>query len=485
MDIMKLKSLSWKSNSLKKRSLLFKQKKKIKIIMKTILITVILSLGFNSLIYCQVLQEWSAFYECQNEMLTDNVNAITVDNDGNIYLTATIHQKGSTSSDYGIIKYNKGGKLSWIKTYEGPGNYHDVPTDITYDRYGNVFVTGMSNGAGTATDICTIKFRPDGTIMWTARYNGNGDGHRDEAYSIAVDNNGNVYVSGQTVHIAGEKSGEDFITIKYDSLGNRVWTQVYDDALSSGNAKAMVIDGDGNVFVTGRNRGPDYGFATIKYSSDGVQQWVSKYEGVVENAINEPVAIGIDEKGNVYVSGFILNKNKKRSCCIIKYDKSGNEQWTVIYGESTDTNFDPVSMAIDRSGNVIVTGSSGSNMKAGDNYITIKYDQSGKLLWSVPFKGLGKGKGKAMAMTIDRDGNSYVTGTAITDIKSLNDAVTVKYDPSGKEIWTESFNSGDAPFMDEGKVIFADDNGNVFVSGTFLSIDFKNRGIFLVKYSQQ
>jgi hypothetical protein len=87
--------------------------------------------------------------------------------------------------------------------------------------------------------------------LWTNRYNWLGN-DADYAYAMAVDTNGNVFVTGVPV------------TIKYSGAGVPLWTN-YSDSGGS----AMAVDGSGNVFVTGYSFGTNgyADYATIKYSS--------------------------------------------------------------------------------------------------------------------------------------------------------------------------------------------------------------------------
>jgi len=60
--------------------------------------------------------------------------------------------------DYATLKYDANGNLLWERRYNGPGNGHDYPTSLFVDNQGNVYVTGDSWGSGTYYDYATIKY---------------------------------------------------------------------------------------------------------------------------------------------------------------------------------------------------------------------------------------------------------------------------------------------------------------------------------------
>ncbi len=86
---------------------------------------------------------------------------------------------------------------------------------IALDNSGNIYVTGMSYGSATDLDYATVKYDSSGVEQWVTRYNGPGNDD-DIAWAIALDNSGNVYVTGESV---GSGTYVDYATIKYLQVG--------------------------------------------------------------------------------------------------------------------------------------------------------------------------------------------------------------------------------------------------------------------------
>jgi len=175
---------------------------------------------------------------------------------------------GVSQLDYATIKYNSEGVQQWIARYDGllKGG-EDYARSIALDNSGNVYVTGESRGIlGAGTDYVTIKYNSSGDSLWVQRYNGPSD-HWDYATSIAVDAQGNVYVTGYTQN---GYQDYDYTTIKYNTFGVQLWVQSYNGPGYNNwdIARSIAVDGSGNVYVTGRSDGPGTGFdfTTIKYS---------------------------------------------------------------------------------------------------------------------------------------------------------------------------------------------------------------------------
>src|SRR6266498_2547064 len=261
----------------------------------------------------------------------------------------------------------------WVARYKGPGNARDTAWAVAVDASGNVYVTGASVGSGTGLDYATIKYNSSGIQQWVARYNGSGNSG-DEATAIAVDGSGNVYVTGYST---GPASGYDYATIKYNSSGIQQWVARYDGPGNGTDlAFSIAVDGSGNVYVTGFSTGPasGYDYATIKYNSSGIQQWVARYDGPgIFGDVGR--AIAVDASGNVYVTGESMGSGSGYDYATIKYNSSGTQQWVDRYngpGNGDDKIVSPGAIAIDASGNAYVTGES-TNLNGDYDYATIKY----------------------------------------------------------------------------------------------------------------
>ena len=90
--------------------------------------------------------------------------------------------------------------LHWSTSYNGPVA-NDQGNSVVVDADGNVFTTGYSDGPTGNKDCLTIKYNPSGNILWTARYDGVAKAE-DEAFSIKVDPQGNVYITGKSYSTA-------------------------------------------------------------------------------------------------------------------------------------------------------------------------------------------------------------------------------------------------------------------------------------------
>jgi uncharacterized delta-60 repeat protein len=369
---------------------------------------------------------------------------------------------------------------SWVKRYDGPGSSTDKPNAIAVDKKGNVFVTGSSPNAGFATeDYATIKYNSEGTQLWVSRYNGTGSS-TDKAYAIVIDSAGYAIVTGGSW---GLGTNFDYLTIKYTPLGDTVWTRRYNGPKNGYDiAYSVALDDSGNIFVTGESEGTigthgifsDY--ATVKYNSDGIFQWAARYNGPAGD-YDRVNSISVDDAGNVYVTGISDGGSSGSSdphfdCATIKYNSSGIAQWVRRYNGTANSNDEALMIKTDTLGNVFVTGYSTGDSSAID-YVTICYSASGDTIWTSRYNGEGNSADRANALICDNLGNVFVTGKSYGGSTTDYDIVTIKYNSAGDSVWIRSYN-GSLNNIDEGKAIALDKSGNVFVtgSGTNVTTDF-------------
>jgi len=219
-----------------------------------------------------------------------------VDSVGNVFVAA------ESEGDIVTVAYSNAGVPFWTNRYDGPANGRDWPQAIAVNSSGNVFVTGLAEvcqGSEECFDYVTIAYSNSGVPLWTNLYNGpdNGD---DAARAIAVDGRGNVFVTGESTSGGFGSPLSDYATVAYSNAGEVLWINRYDGPSNgSDRATAIAVDGTGNVFVTGvsfRSGTGDSDYATIKYSNDGIPIWTNRYNGGAS-------AVAVDSTGNVFVTG--------------------------------------------------------------------------------------------------------------------------------------------------------------------------------------
>lgn len=303
---------------------------------------------------------------------------------------------------------------------------------------------------------------PGPVQAWVALYNGPANSF-DDAKAIAVDGAGNVYVTGTT-----DATGNldfDYATIKYDASGTQQWVATYSGTGNgTDHAYAIAVDGSGNVYVTGTSlgSGSNYDYATIKYDASGTQQWVARYNGT-GNGIDTATALAVDSSGNIYVTGYSSGSGSGNDYATIKYNTDGTQLWAARYNGPGNGEDIANALAIDGSGNIYVTGTS-FGLHTDSDYATIKYNGAGTQQWAVRYNGVGNGYDSATALAVDSLGNVYVTGTSFGS-ETDSDYATIKYDAAGTQQWVARYN-GPGNGYDQASAIAVDSAGNVLVAGS-------------------
>ena len=365
----------------------------------------------------------------------DVANAVAVDVGGNVLVTGGSYDTG-TGYDYVTIKYSSVGVPLWTNRYNGPANGNDYAQVVALDGSGDVYVTGYSQGNGTAFDYATVKYSSGGVPLWTNRYNGPASGV-DRANALALDSNTNVCVTGQS---ADSGNGYDYVTIMYSSAGVPLWTNRYNGPGNGDDvANALAVDGSNNICVTGYSfdSGSFLDFATIKYSSAGVPLWTNGYNGPA-NDNDVATAVEVDSIGGVVVFGYSRGSGTSDDYATIKYSSAGVPLWTNRYNGPGNGPDVANAVAVDGSNNVYVTGYSPGGGTFLD-YATIKYSSAGVPLWTNRYNGLVNANDLGIALAADNSGNVFVTGHS-DGSGSASDYATLAYSTAGLLLWTSRYN---------------------------------------------
>ncbi len=357
---------------------------------------------------------WTNFYNGPANS-HDWANGIARDPGGNVVVTGG--SDPGTGPVVTTIKYSNTGAILWTNR-QGPSGEGRV---AALDAAGNVIVMGPAWSGG----CLIIKYSSAGTLLWSKTYSGFtfGDGSPG---ALAVDTHSDVLVAGSTAPIGG-----DYLTLKYSSTGSLLWTRRYNGPGNGTDmASGVAVDADGNVFVTGLSAsvtgfptGLNWEYATIKYSSAGVALWTNRYHGPLNDCNDRAQTIAVDAGGNVIVTGWSAGRLYGLvDYATLKYSNSGVPLWTNrCIGDA-----DRASLAVDSNGNVYVTGAAPVTLGAADDYLTFAYSSTGVPLWTNRYSGPGNDSDGPGAIVVDASANVYVTGFS-TGSGGGVDWATVKY----------------------------------------------------------
>jgi len=426
----------------------------------------------------QVVEEWDnrvgdlAYDE-------DYAKDIAVDEDGNIYVVGQIDTQPGTYDYYDILteKISPDGETLWLNIFGTPGNSTDWPRAVAVDSLGNVFVGAQVYSSDTGLDYATIKYDTNGQELWVVYYNGAAGYNTDCLTDLCLDSQGNIYVTG---YVDTDSTQEDYVTIKYNTDGEELWNAQYNypSEWSRDYAQLITVDGDGFVYVSGYSDTDDEDYLTIKYNPDGELLWTATLDGP-SSSDDKPADLAVDACGNVYITGY-WRSSTYTDYATVKYDVDGNQCWVASYNGAAGGYDYARAVAVDFRGNVYVTGYSDFGGGHLDDYVTIKYDSTGQTQWTKGYDSPSHYHDRASGIALDSEGYVYVTGRSTL---VSTDFCTIKYHPeTGDERWLVRYNHMGTSY-DEAVDLVLDGESNVIVigqsSGTYSHYD-----ITTVKYRQ-
>ncbi len=373
--------------------------------------------------------------------------------------------------------------LAWGGTIQIGDVEIDEAWGVTTDDAGNVYVVGdtsndLETGSGPLPgefDFFVAKYSPDGVASLFLQ---DGTGVDDDAFAVAVDKKGNIYVAGNTAgNFAGIGTAPDGITdfsdgfvIKYDPAGKDVWVRQFGTGKTD-VVNSMKLDASGNVYVVGLTEGdfgdPDGDPAgsdafVLKLDNDGNQVWVRQYG---TDGADDAFALDIGASGKVYVTGAtggLLSSGATRINAdfyvAVFSGVDGTRIGPYLQVASTVDEFSAVDdfgtgIAVDAAGNIYVGGQTNGDILTGavgdnDDIFIAKFiggtgtpevKQFGTPLFDDAFGGI----------VLDSQDNLYITGEtdgALEGNAQLGegDAYLAKFDAAtlgaaSAPVWTSTF----------------------------------------------
>jgi streptogramin lyase len=256
---------------------------------------------------------------------------------------------------------------------------------------------------------------PQMQLEWVQRYNGYGQDY-DQANALAIDDSGNVYVTGSTQYV--DLSTFKCVTIKYNKSGVQQWLREYQREFSTFNVGYdIAVDRNGNVYVAAST-------GLLRYDRAGELVWARSDEAVMKK-------VSVDSAGYIYSSGL---GGEHVYFTTVKYDSLGVRHWR-DYATNIGSGYRVHDLFLDQSRNVIVVGYK-INAVTYSDYVTIKYSNSGVMQWWRFYNGLAAQQCDDMAYagTSDKNENLYITGASM-DGSGVFNCTTIKYGPSGDTVW--------------------------------------------------
>ncbi len=419
---------------------------------------------------------------------------------------------------------------------------------IAVDGTGNAYISGSTNsndfpttvGAFDTTynggvDAFVTKLNPDGNALVYSTYLG-GTG-LDRATSIAVDDLGNAYVTGQTQSSDFPTTPGTFdptfngfvdaFVAKLNSDGTMLLYSTYLGGTSSDTGLGIALDKDYFAYITGVTESNNFpttagafdptfngngeAFVT-KLNSVGTALIYSTYLGGTNG--DQGRAITVDTEGNAYITGGTFSNNFPTTAGAFDpiYKGNGDAFLTKLNSVGTNliystylggTSLDFANgITVDYAGNAYVTGQTQSSdfpttsgvfdpafNGNGDAFVTKLNSDGTSLIYSTYLGGTSEDNGTKIA--IDIMGNTYITGTTFSnDFPTTIDALDPTYNGNGDAFVTKLNSDGTSLIystylggisVEQNPAIAIDNTGNAYITGNTFSNDFQPRPELIIQ----
>ena len=166
--------------------------------------------------------------------------------------------------------------------------------------------------------------------------------------------------------------------------------------------------------------------------------WTSHSSHLPQDFTNHVVSIvsGTDTYIATSVSGATAGYDLQLS----KYNTRGVQLWSTSFTPYSGGDVYAGAIALDPSGNVLITGSAYNGSTNGYDLYTVKFNASGTKLWHQTYNGSGNSYDGGTAVICSSSGSVYVTGGTSASATNI-DVLTICYNSSGTAQWTQTYNN--------------------------------------------
>jgi hypothetical protein len=357
--------------------------------------------------------------------LGSSIVAVAADAAGNAYLAGLTGEGPNGPFNCAITKLSSTGTIVYQTLYGpvGLGNCNAVAADTQ----GNAYITGLAIGTIPTTqgvieptcpgktDAFAAKFNTSGQLVYATCVGGSA---QDSGAGIAVDANGNAYLTGTTTSndfpLVGpfqsslNGSSDAFLSVLNPTASAFVYS-TYLGGSSTDQGFGVAVDSTGEAYVTGSTSSTNFPLKNpllssctgscpflTKFDSAGSSLFYSTYLALEGNAWQ---AIALDQSGNAFVVG---------GAWIASVSPSG----TLNFSEGLPITVAPgtVGVGVDAAGNAYLAGNGtlaayDNPMQGSGTSFVGSFTNTGTLIYSTPVDGVVTGVAGA------ESGNVYLAGT--------------------------------------------------------------------------
>jgi hypothetical protein len=360
---------------------------------------------------------------------------------------------------YPSLSFSQQPTQEWVRRFNW--NSYSGGLDVQLDSSGNVYVLMRLVNSSTSNDYGVAKYTPAGILLWGVNYNNS----NDQPKAFAVSKTGDVYITGTTT-----VSFESHITtVKFNTDGILQWAKVYNGGGPDDAPTDIKIDNSGNIIVAGNtNIGGDTVKAlTVKYNQNGDTLWVKKFTQLPDDSGTSQIVI--DTANNIFIVGDYGYHINLPDFLTIKYNPSGTLLWYSTYDSPQSYQDLAERIALDSIGNLYVVGTTQVPSGAGHNDVLIKLNNNGIIQWTKIFKGILTGNGNGgyilPGIAVSSDNNSIYYTTLCLSAVANSEIVTIKYNNSGDSIWTKRYFGGVNGASNYPTALRLDKDNNIYVCG--------------------